>query len=654
MTMMRFSRIFFVGLVCIVCACVQKPQVSGDPDKTVQADALFLRAEEKYMAEAYEDALVLYSDYVERFADQPMAAAALMKVGRIQVLLQDFPQARMTYERIIAGYPDGEFAKDARVEILNVLYQQGAYRDVIEEAASALEALASPERIFKTYAIVGDAYMALNSPLDAVEFYAQAKRYAPSDDQAALDARLRDAIVQLKPDEVNAFISRTESFLPLDSILFQLGMSYALKENYSQALAIFEELNSRFPNHDKRDEVAQMIDDIRRNTSFDRQTIGCLLPLSGSYQAFGQRAMRGLEIALDSYRAQTGSAPINILVKDTGSNPDQTLQAMQELHSANVAAIIGPLVHVELAAREAQAVGIPIITITQKDQITAIGDNVFRNFLTPQMQVRALVSFAVEQLGAMRFAILYPDEVYGRTFMDLFWTELQQYGSQVVGVESYDPTETDFSDPIRRLVGLYYPVPADLIARRPKGQRTESHRRRGRSGSEEKDPDSAEELEAIVDFDAIFIPESPKIAGLLIPQLAFHDVRGVVLMGTNLWHSQTLLDLAEQYVQGAILPDGFFAANPSAEVQAFVRRFEDTYKEQPGYIEAILYDSAMILFDVVRRPEVRFRGDIRSALTDADGFVGVTGVTRFDESGEAVKRAILLRIEGNEFVELDR
>ena len=88
MTMMRFSRIFFVGLICIVCACVQKPQVSGDPDITEQADALFLRAEEKYMAEAYEDALVLYSDYVERFADQPMAAAALMKVGRIQVLLR--------------------------------------------------------------------------------------------------------------------------------------------------------------------------------------------------------------------------------------------------------------------------------------------------------------------------------------------------------------------------------------------------------------------------------------------------------------------------------------------------------------------------------------------------------------------------------------
>ena len=654
MTMLRFSRLFCAGLICFVCACAQGPTVKGDIETNEQANELFLRAEEKYGAEAYEDALVLYSDYVERFAEQPMAVAALMKIGSIQVLLQDYPQARASYERVIAEYPENEFSKDARVEILNVLYQQGAYREVIDEAALTLETVDSPDHVFKTYAIVGDAYMASNLPLDAVEFYAQASHYAPAEDQAAIDAKLQEAIMQLQPDDVSAFISRTESILPLDFVLFQLGMSYAMQENYDQALAILEEFNLRFPDHEKSDEVAQMIENIKQNASFDRQTIGCLLPLSGSYQAFGHRAMRGLEIALDSFRTMTGFAPINILVKDTGSNPDQTLAAMQELQSAGVAAIIGPLVHVELAAREAQAMGIPIITITQKDRIPEIGENVFRNFLTPQMQVRALVSFAVEELGAMRYAILYPDEVYGRTFMDLFWTELQQYGGQVVGVESYDPTKTDFSDPIRRLVGLYYPVPEDLIASRPKGQRAESHRRRGRSGGENQDDELEEELEAIVDFDAIFIPESPKTAGLLIPQLAFHDVRGVVLIGTNLWHSQTLLDLAEQYVQGAILPDGFFAASQKTEVQDFVRRFEQTYVEKPGYIEAIIYDSAMILFNVVRRSDVRFRGDIRSALTHVNGFNGVTGFTRFDENGEAVKRAFLLQIDGDEFVELDR
>ena len=648
------SHFFCLGLICLFSACAQGPAVTSPPEPSGQAAALFSRAEEKYNAGAYDDALVLYRDYAARYADQPLAAAALMKVGKILTLMQDYPEARATFERIISEYPSEAFAKDARVEVLKVLFRQGDYNALIEEAALTLESVTSAQHIFQTYVVVGDAYLAMGSPVEAVEFYAQAKYYASEADEAVLEARLRDAVMQLQPEEVAAFLNRTDSLLPLDFILYQLGTSFARQELYEQALAVLEEFNRRFPEHEKRREVEQMIDEIRRNTSFDRQTIGCLLPLSGSYQAFGQRAMRGIEIALDNFRSRTGQAPINIIVKDTGSDPEQTLQALQALHAASVAAIIGPLVHVELAAREAQSLGIPIVTITQKDRIPEIGDNIFRNFLTPRMQVRALVSFAVEQMGAMRFAVLYPDEVYGRTFMDLFWSELLPYGGRIVGAESYDPSETDFSDPIKRLVGLYYPVPGDLMAGRPEGVGTESHRQRGRSARDSGKAESEQELGAIVDFDAIFIPESPKVAGLLIPQLAFYDVRDVILLGTNLWHSRTLLDLAGQYVQGAILPDGFFAGSSSALVRQFVRRYEDAYQEEPGYIEAILFDSAMILFDVVRRPEVRFRGDIRTALTDHSGFEGVTGHTRFDETGEAIKQTFLLRIEGDEFVEVDR
>ena len=54
------------------------------------------------------------------------------------------------------------------------------------------------------------------------------------------------------------------------------------------------------------------------------------------------------------------------------------------------------------------------------------------------MQVKTLVSYAVEKLGLNTFAILYPDENYGKTFMNLFWDEVIANGGKVVGVESYD------------------------------------------------------------------------------------------------------------------------------------------------------------------------------------------------------------------------
>jgi branched-chain amino acid transport system substrate-binding protein len=46
----------------------------------------------------------------------------------------------------------------------------------------------------------------------------------------------------------------------------------------------------------------------------------------------------------------------------------------------------------------------------------------------PQMQVQSLVSFAVEELGARRFAVLYPDENYGRRYMNLFWDQVVNMG----------------------------------------------------------------------------------------------------------------------------------------------------------------------------------------------------------------------------------
>ena len=155
-------------------------------------------------------------------------------------------------------------------------------------------------------------------------------------------------------------------------------------------------------------------------------------------------------------------------------------------------------------------------------------------------------------------------------------------------------------------------------------------------------------------FEAIFIPDSPKMIGLIVPQLAYHDIRDVYLLGTNLWHSPDLINIAEQYVQGAIMPDGFFADSNSANVREFVESFEETYQQKPGFIEAVVYDSAMMLFQVMIQPNVRYRSEIRDEILNLGYFRGVTGVTRFDENGDVQKKLILLQIKGRKFVELQQ
>ena len=101
------------------------------------------------------------------------------------------------------------------------------------------------------------------------------------------------------------------------------------------------------------------------------------------------------------------------------------------------------------------------------------------------------------------------------------------------------------------------------------------------------------------------------------------------------------------------MPDGFFIDSPSPRVQKFVKVFEETYLEPPDFIEAIVYDSAMILFTVVGREQIRYRSEIRDELLNLENFPGVTGLTSFDENGDAQKKLYLLRVKGKKFVELD-
>ena len=652
-----------LAALSLIWACAPKPATTPGPYQATREDELFSRAENLFGSQSYEEAMGLYNEYLQQYPGKSLAAAALMKIGIIHALQEDYEEARTAFRNILSTYPDSLFVPDAMVEELFTYYQQQRYQDVIQLAPDILKNIDSRPHIFRVYALVGDTYMAQGAPIDALDYYARAQELATVQEVEAIGEKFREAIAQLDSEDVAILIKHPDESLPMDYLLFQLGLNYAMEEKYDDALLILGQFIDQYPEHENIILAQSLIDEIKKNAYFQRFTIGCLLPLSGPYQAFGLRALKGLELAQAQFSSQIGNPPFNIIIKDTGADPDKTIAALEELYNEQVAAIIGPIVTSEVAAREAQEMGIPIITFTQKDNIPEIGDKVFRNFLTPKMQVQTLTSFAVESLGLYRFAILYPEETYGLTFMNLFWDQLLEAGGQVVAVESYKPDQTDFSESIKKLVGLYYEIPEDLKPEEEEDLFTEDGeeqtdeiveeapeepRKKGARGQ-----DDEEKPQAIVDFEAIFIPDSPDKAGQIAPQLAYYDIKDIYILGTNLWHSNSLIKIANQYVQGAIMPDGFFAGSPSPRVQNFVNVFEETYQETPDFIEAVVYDSAMIMFNVVGREQIRYRSEIRDELLNLEDFPGVTGLTSFDENGDARKKSYLLRVKGKKFVELE-
>lgn len=633
----------------------EKPKIPKEVKVEVETgQPLFDEAEKYFSQDNHADALALYHQYMHQFPNRPLTAKALLRIGTIYMGFKEYAKAQVAFERLLDDHPRSALGLDAKLALLKIDYKKGAYEKVVDDARTLLKTALPRFLVYQIYEIVGDSHLALGDISSAVYAYSVALDLVFEDDQKAALARLKEVIRILDIDATSALLEQVTTREPYSYLLFHLGMQQIDEEKFEAALNTLAKFAEMFPDHENARLAGDMLAELEQRAIYQRHTIACLLPLSGRYKAIGQKALRGIELAVYRFRQRNDLPDLRLVVKDTAGDKETARAAVRALAQQRIAAIIGPLITATAAAEEAQQQGLPIITLTQKENITAIGDFVFRHFITPGMQVRALADYVTKDLRVKRIAILYPNDRYGRKFMHLFWDELLESGAKVVALEHYNPRHTDFIGPIKKLVGLHYPLPNFLKRKVVTGT--------SRFGHDEEDPgdtfdDDARNKnkapEAIVDFDAVFIPDEPKSAGLIIPQLAYYDIQNVYLLGTNLWHSAKFIDMAGDYIKRAIIPDIFFAKSKSPAVHAYVEEFKSVYGQASGLIEAVAYDSAAILLDIISRKDVLFRNSIKEALQRLEGYNGVTGQTSFDENGEAQKLLYLLRVKRKRFLEIE-
>lgn len=640
-------------------ACAPKGGVPGIFEKEKPGAELLRSAEANFKEERLNTAFSFYRQYVTQYPDGGMVPEALLHMGIIRGQQEKYAQAVSHFKEVMGEYPQSDFAGRAGVEMLAVLYDAGDFKAVIRQAADVFSYELARAEYTRAGLIAGDAYMALDLPREAYYAFLRAfQRAGKKRAEKDVLSRLKAAISRLPMDMLKAELTRLGDQPPSGYLMYHVGKNYVAEGNLGDAMATFSGFLDRYPDHELAESAERRLEELKASGAADQINIGCLLPLTGRYAAFGNQALDGLETALSISSKSEMERPMHLIVEDTGSEPEQAKKAAKRLNEKRVAAIIGPIATARAAAESAREFGIPIITLTQASGIPEIGEFVFRNFITPDMQVRTLASYVTESLGINRVAFLYPDEPYGETFMNMFWDALLAREASVVGLEDYNPARTDFSDSIKKLVGLYYDTPSDITAETRIGpveqQPSPFEALFGIDGMFDLGPSEPDdEPEPIVDFKAVFIPDSPEKAGLMIPQLAYYDINDVYLLGTNLWHSDRLIRMARQHLQGAICPSGFYAGSRSEPVRRFVYQFKQVYGEAPGFIEAISFDTAMMLIDLLNRSPYFGRSFIREQLSVMPPYDGITGKTRFDETGEVVKELYLLKVAGNRFVEID-
>lgn len=153
-------------------------------------------------------------------------------------------------------------------------------------------------------------------------------------------------------------------------------------------------------------------------------------------------------------------------------------------------------------------------------------------------------------------------------------------------------------------------------------------------------------------FQALFIPDSASRINMILPQLAFNDIKGIVLLGTNLWHEQSLLAETKGYNRNTVITEGYFGKSKKPATARFEKAFSALYKESPGFLEAVSYDTVQILFKTSMDAFVDSRQLLKDALTQGRFFEGATGNTIFETTGVPRKEIFLITIKNNQFTEI--
>jgi len=682
--MVRISKyICPVLLAVLICACVStgpKPQFSGGGPSDAES-VLFQQAEQSMASQQWQQALSGFSQYLSRYPRGYYADQAFIRLGEIFGQRQEYDAAQAFYQRLVTEFPDSPLVNKARLAIIDLLLLNHQPDQAMLQARQILDSNPDSDTRRRLWKLMARQSRDTGSLAAAAAYAYMLYKTAPSSEKEAWSDQLQEAIDRLEDGDIAKVWDQMDDPLARSALMYRHATLQVAAGNYGDALEILTAFVKRFPDHRYARDAAQMITALEKRLTYAPRTLGCLLPLSGPYKAYGQRALNGVELALSQMTSVEQGNTIKLVIRDSASDESTAVQGIRELAQAGVGAIIGPVVVAPAAAREAQKLNIPIITITQKPDVTEIGDFVFRHFITPRSQAKALVSYFINTVGLRNFAVMYPRETYGRTFMTLFWDEVVGQGGRMVGVEAYDPQQTDFATTIRKLVGNFYPVPKKLLARSRIQVADDPYYEIRRMHPEhlddivpdpvarltglyfrEEDPDQERDTggrrdpseEPPVDFDVLFIPDAPKAAALILPQLAYHDIRDIYLAGTNLWHSSQLIEQAKDYAQNAVMVDGFFKESPSPLVQRFVQAYQQIYASEPGIMEAFAFDTAALMIRLMSRPATPLRNILRNAIQQTFVVDGVTGPLAFSQDGEPIKSLSLLRIKGDRFIEIPR
>ena len=304
--------------------------------------------------------------------------------------------------------------------------------------------------------------------------------------------------------------------------------------------------------------------------------IGLLVPLTGKDSQIGKSILKSIRLAIN----KIDNPLIEIIPKDTKSNPEITLRKAKELNNEDIKIVIGPVFNKNLVYLNEMK---NMIFLSLTNKIVNNSNNIISAGINSTSQFNTISKF--QKINELKKTIiLIPKENYmeeieeGIKQSNIISQEVYYYESeptkltkQIEKITKYRIRKNNLKDEIKRL---------EKSNIENKKEKIENLKKRDTLGK--------------INFDSIIISDFDESLKSIITSLLYTDVspKNIYFLTLNQWFDKSLLK--EKSLQPI-----YFPSINKKNYDIFLKKYYKTFNEYPNQLSFLSYDLVGLIYYLI-------------------------------------------------------